>query len=94
MAGDQTPVEDVKRDLAAIESASLRAARDYRRYLRDAEIAGLPEVAYFVCLLIEEDSARAAHCRGLLRTLGSPDIARRPPVPADQPSGMKAAASG
>jgi hypothetical protein len=42
-------------------------------------LAGLPEVAYFVHQLMEEDSARAAHCQGLLRKLGStgtgpPDI--------------------
>jgi hypothetical protein len=27
-------------------------------------------VAYFVHLLLEEDSARATHCQGLLRKLG------------------------
>ena len=57
-------------DLLAIQSNALEAIQDYRRYLRNAENAGLPEVAYFVHLLLEEDSARVTHCQGLLRRLG------------------------
>ena len=71
MTQEETGAADVTQDLLAIQSSALEAIRDYSRYLRNAENAGLPEVAYFVHLLMEEDSARAAHCQGLLRRLGS-----------------------
>ena len=71
MAHKETNATDVTLDLLAIQSSALEAIRNYSRYLRNAERAGLPEVAYFVHLLIEEDSARATHCQGLLRKLGS-----------------------
>ena len=71
MAQEETHDADVTRDLLVIQSNALDALRDYRRYLRNAENAGLPEVAHFVHLLLEEDSARATHCQGLLRKLGS-----------------------
>ena len=70
MAQEETGAADVTLDLLAIQSNALEAIRDYRRYLRNAENAGLPEVTHFVHLLIEEDSARATHCQGLLRKLG------------------------
>jgi hypothetical protein len=71
MTRKETSAADVRLDLLAIQSSALEAIRDYGRYLRHAECAGLPEVAYFVHLLMEEDSARATHCQGLLRNLGS-----------------------
>jgi hypothetical protein len=71
MAQKETDVADVAVDLLAIQSNALEAIRNYSRYLRNAENAGLPEVAYFVHLLMQEDSARATHCQGLLRKLGS-----------------------
>ena len=71
MTQKETGAADVTLDLLAIQSSALEAIRDYSRYLRNAENAGLPEVAYFVHLLMEEDSARATHCQGLLRKLGS-----------------------
>jgi len=71
MTRKETGAADVTLDLMAIQSNALEAIRDYGHYLRDAENAGLPEVAYFVRQLMEEDSARAAHCQGLLRRLGS-----------------------
>ena len=70
MAQQEIPGAEVALDLLAIQSNALEAIRDYRRYLRNAENAGLPEVAYFVHLLLEEDSARVTHCQGLLRKLG------------------------
>ena len=73
---------DVALDLLAIQSNVLEAIQDYRRYLRNAEDAGLPEVAYFVRLLMEENSARATHCQGLLRKLGS----TRSGQPVSQPA--------
>ena len=70
MAQKEADAADITIDLLAIQSNALEAIRDYRRYLRNAENAGLPEVAHFVHLLLEEDSARATHCQGLLRKLG------------------------
>jgi hypothetical protein len=70
MAQKEADAADVTIDLLAIQSNALEAIQDYRRYLRNAENAGLPEVAYFVHLLLEEDSARVTHCQGLLRKLG------------------------
>ena len=71
MAQKEADAANVTPDLLAIQSHALEAIRDYRRYLRNAEQAGLPEVAHFVRLLMEEDSARATHCQGLLRKLDS-----------------------
>jgi len=79
VAQRQADAADVTLDLLAIQSNALEAIRDYSRYLRHAENAGLPEVAYFIHLLMEEDSARATHCQDLLRKLGSTG-------PADGPS--------
>jgi hypothetical protein len=82
MAQKETGAADVTLDLLAIQSHALEAIRDYSRYLRNAENACLPEVAYFIHLLMEEDSARAAHCQGLLRKLDSTESGR----PASQPA--------
>jgi hypothetical protein len=71
MTHKEANAADVTLDLLAIQSSALEAIRDHRRYLRNAENAGLPEVAYFVHLLMEEDAARATHCQGLLRKLSS-----------------------
>jgi hypothetical protein len=71
MAQKEADAADVMLDLLAIQSNALEAIRDYRRHLRNAENAGLPEVTHFVHLLMEEDSARATHCQGLLRKLGT-----------------------
>ena len=71
MTQKEIDAADVTLDLLAIQSSALEAIRDYSRYLRNAERAGLPEVAHFIQLLMEEDSARATHCQGLLRKLGS-----------------------
>jgi hypothetical protein len=81
MTGKDESLADVSRDLMSIESRALAAVRGYGQCLRDAESAGLPEGAYFVRQLMEEDSARAAHCRGLLGRLCLPaetGISRQP----------------
>ena len=70
MTQEKADTADVTLDLLAIQSNALEAIRDYSRYLRNAENAGLAEVAYFIHLLMEEDSARATHCQALLRKLG------------------------
>jgi hypothetical protein len=86
MAGDGTDLADVRLDLLSIQARALAAVREYGQYLRDAEHAGLPEVAYFVRQLLEEDSARAAHSRALLRRLGASTQTRPAPQPAGRGS--------
>jgi hypothetical protein len=83
MTQKETDAADVTLDLLAIQSSALEAIRDYSRYLRNAENAGRPEVACFIHLLMEEDSARAAHCQGLLRKLGSTGNGRSASQPAE-----------
>ena len=83
MTQKETGAADVTLDLLAIQASALEAIRDYRRYLRNAENAGLPEVAYFIHLLMEEVSARAAHCQGLLRKLGSTESSTPESQPAE-----------
>jgi rubrerythrin len=83
MAQRETGAADVTLDLLAIQSHALEAIRNYSRYLRNAENAGLPEVAHFVHLLMEEDSARATHCQGLLRKLGSTGSGRSASQPEE-----------
>ncbi|MEP7022398.1 MAG: acyl carrier protein [Actinomycetota bacterium] len=85
MATGNTASADVIRDLLTIQYGALKAVRDYGRYLRDADAAGLPEVTYFIRLLLEEDKGRAAHCQGLLSTLSSACIAGLPPPTAGRP---------
>ena len=75
---------DVTADLLAIQSSTLEAVQDYRRYLRNAENAGLTEVAYFIHLLMNEDLARATHCQGLLRKLGKTKSGQPDLQPAEQ----------
>jgi hypothetical protein len=83
MASVKTGFADITLDLASIQSNAQRAGRDYDRYLRDAESARLPEVVYFIRQIMEEDSARVAHCQALLRKLscaGEGDQAPRSPA--------------
>jgi hypothetical protein len=82
MTEKETGAADVTLDLLAIQSNALEAIRAYSRCLRNAENAGLPEVAYFIHLLMEEDSARATHCQGLLRKLDSTRSGRSASQPA------------
>lgn len=87
MAKKESHAADVTLDLLTIQSNALKAIRAYRRYLRNAENAGLPEVAYFIHLLMEEDSARATHCQGLLRKLGSTGKGRPASVSGEKDPG-------
>jgi hypothetical protein len=84
MTHGENDAAGVTADLLAIQSNTLSAIQDYRRYLRDAENAGLTEVAYFIHLLMEEDQARATHCQSLLRRLGSTESRRPALQPAER----------
>ncbi|MCU1491332.1 MAG: acyl carrier protein [Acidimicrobiaceae bacterium] len=69
MATGETGFEDVFYDLVAIQYFSLKAGHDYGQYVRDAENAGLDDVAKFVREVMEQDSERAARCHQFLRQL-------------------------
>jgi hypothetical protein len=73
MAAGETGYADVMLDLLSIQDHSRQAGHDYDRFLRDAEKAGLQEVAFFIRLLMQEDSARAAHCHALMNQFTSTD---------------------
>jgi hypothetical protein len=73
MTSGKASSADVTLDLLSIQSNALKALHDYDQYLRHAESVDAAEVAYFVRQIMEEDSARAAHCQGLLRKLSGPD---------------------
>lgn len=69
MATGETGFGDVYYDLIAVQYFSLKAGHDYGQYVRDAENAGLDDVAGFFRKIMAEDSERAKHCHDLLRQL-------------------------
>jgi rubrerythrin len=75
MATGETGFDDVTFDLISVQYHSLKAGHDYGQYVRDAENAGLDEIAQFFRKVMEEDSARAAHCHEFLKQLGGSDQA-------------------
>jgi rubrerythrin len=70
MATGETGFGDVEFDLISVQYHSLKAGHDYGQYVRDAENAGLDEIAAFFSSVMEEDSARAKRCHGFLKELG------------------------
>jgi hypothetical protein len=71
MAGEDTRLEDARLDLLSIQTRALAAVREYGRYLRDAEDAGLPEFAYFVRQLMEESCPLPRAGKEARRRLGA-----------------------
>ncbi|MCZ2838100.1 acyl carrier protein [Modestobacter sp. VKM Ac-2985] len=69
MATGETGFADVTFDLISVQYHSLKAGHDYGQYVRDAENAGLDDVAAFFREVMEQDSKRAARAHDLLRTL-------------------------
>jgi rubrerythrin len=69
MATGETGFEDVAFDLVSVQYHSLKAGHDYGQYVRDAENAGLDDVAGFFREVMEQDSQRARRCHELLRAL-------------------------
>jgi rubrerythrin len=63
MATGETAFVDVEYDLVLLQYQSLK---DYRKYVRDAKIAGLDDVASFFEQVIMQDSERAKRCHELL----------------------------
>jgi rubrerythrin len=69
MATGETGFEDVFYDLVSLQYHSLKAGHDYGQYVRDAENAGLDDIAGFFREVMEQDSARAKRCHKLLGRL-------------------------
>ena len=75
MATGETGFEDVYYDLISVQYHSLKAGHDYGQYVRDADNAGLDEIAGFFREVMEQDSARAARCHQYLKQLGGTEQA-------------------
>jgi rubrerythrin len=69
MATGETGFEDVFYDLISVQYHALKGGHDYGQYVRDAENAGLDDIASFFREVMEQDSARAKRCHELLRKL-------------------------
>jgi len=67
MATGETGFEDVAFDLISVQYHSLKAGHDYGQYVRDAENAGLQDIAGFFREVMEQDSQRAKRCHDFLR---------------------------
>jgi hypothetical protein len=67
MATGETGFSDVAYDLISVQYHSLKAGHDYGQYVRDAENAGLSDVASFFREVMDQDSARAKRCHELLK---------------------------
>ena len=69
MATGETGFEDVFYDLISVQYHSLKAGHDYGQYVRDAENAGLDDIAGFFREVMDQDSQRAKRCHEFLRQL-------------------------
>jgi hypothetical protein len=69
MATGETGFDDVSFDLISVQYHSLKAGHDYGQYVRDADNAGLEDIAQFFRQVMKEDSERAARCHDLLKQL-------------------------
>ena len=73
MPAGQTGFDDVTFDLISVQYHSLKAGHDYGQYVRDAENAGLDDIASFFREVMEQDSARAERCHEFLGRLQGTD---------------------
>jgi rubrerythrin len=71
MATGETGFDDVNFDLVSVQYHALKAGHDYGQYVRDAENAGLDEVADFFRQVMSQDSDRAHQCHRFLAQLTS-----------------------
>ena len=69
MATGETGFADVTYDLISLQYHSLKSGHDYGQYVRDAENAGLDDVASFFREVMEQDSKRAKRCHEFLHQL-------------------------
>src|SRR5881392_433526 len=75
MATGETGFDDVTFDLVSVQYHSLKAGHDYGQYVRDAENAGLDDIAQFFRKVMKEDSERAGRCHELLKQVSGTDQA-------------------
>jgi rubrerythrin len=75
MATGETGFDDVTYDLVSVQYHALKAGHDYGQYVRDAENAGMQEIAEFFRQTMKEDSARAARCHELMKRVSGSDQA-------------------
>jgi hypothetical protein len=69
MATGETGFGDVFYDLVSVQYHALKGGYDYAQYVRDAENAGLDDIAGFFRDVMEQDSARAKRCHEFLKQL-------------------------
>jgi ferritin len=69
MSTGETGFDDVTFDLISVQYHSLKAGHDYGQYVRDAQNAGLDDVASFFRQVMEEDSSRARKIHDFLKQL-------------------------
>jgi len=70
MATGETGFGDVEFDLISVQYHSLKAAHDYGQYVRDADNAGMDEIAGFFREVMDQDADRARRCHEFLKGLG------------------------
>jgi rubrerythrin len=75
MATGETGFDDVTFDLISVQYHSLKAGHDYGQYVRDADNAGLTDIADFFRDVMKQDSQRAAQCHEFLRRMSGSDQA-------------------
>lgn len=75
MATGETGFADVTYDLIAVQYHALKAGHDYGQYVRDAENAGLNDIARFFRDTMKEDSARVGRAHELLKKVTGTDQA-------------------
>ncbi|MDQ4020146.1 MAG: acyl carrier protein [Actinomycetota bacterium] len=75
MATGETGFDDVTFDLVSVQYHSLKAGHDYGQYVRDADNAGLTDIADFFREVMKQDSERAAKCHEFLKGMSGSDQA-------------------
>ena len=75
MATGETGFDDVTFDLISVQYHSLKAGHDYGQYVRDADNAGLTDIADFFREVMKQDSERAAKCHEFLTRMSGSDQA-------------------
>jgi rubrerythrin len=75
MATGETGFDDVTFDLISVQYHSLKAGHDYGQYVRDADNAGLTDIADFFREVMKQDSQRAAQCHEFLRRMSGSEQA-------------------
>jgi rubrerythrin len=76
MATGETGFDDVTFDLVSVQYHALKAGHDYGQYVRDAENAGMDDLADFFREVMEADSQRAHRCHEFLARLSGAQPAR------------------